>query len=188
MIGAVGDVFRHDRDEWEVPGVLIRSHRQESLSRAYIHAIAARCGLGCSFREFDYGIDLTVHDIARKGRRYVESGFKLDIQAKCSSTAVVTASHVLYDMEIETYDNLCDPEVGCPRILVLLVIPKDESAWTEQTEEHLLLRKSAYWKCLKGLGATTNSGKIRVSIPRTNLFSVDALTRLMDKIRKREEL
>ena len=40
--------------------MLIRTHRQESLSRAYIQAIASRCGLNCSFREFDYGIDVTV--------------------------------------------------------------------------------------------------------------------------------
>ncbi len=123
--------------------MLIRSHRQEALSRAYIHAIAGRCGLGCSFRDFDYGIDLSVHAISRKGRRYIESGFNLDIQAKSTTTSVVTAAHVLYDMEIETYDDLRDPSVGCPRILVL---------------------------------------------PVTNLFSVDALTRIMDKVRKREEL
>ncbi len=82
--------------------MLIRTHRQEAVSRAYIHAIAARCGLGCSFRDFDYGIDLTVHTIRRKGQRYVESGFNLDIQAKSTTTVAVTASHVPYDMEVKT--------------------------------------------------------------------------------------
>jgi hypothetical protein len=67
--------------------VLIQTHRQEAVSRAYIHAIAARCGLGCSFRDFDYGIDLSVHAIRRVGHRYVESGFNLDIQAKSTTTA-----------------------------------------------------------------------------------------------------
>lgn len=44
----------------EVQGVLIRAHRQEAVARASIHAIAARCGLGCSFRDFDYGIEMAI--------------------------------------------------------------------------------------------------------------------------------
>jgi Domain of unknown function (DUF4365) len=168
--------------------VLIRTHRQEAVSRAYIHTIAARCGLGCSFRDFDYGIDLTVHAISRIGRRYVESGFNLDIQAKSTTTAATTSSQVLYDMEVKTYDDLRDPGVGCPRILVLLVMPEEESAWTEQNEDHLLLRRCAYWMSLKGMSSTTNTATIRVAIPRANQFSVDALTQLMDKVRKREDL
>jgi hypothetical protein len=47
-------------------------------------------------------------------------------------------------MEVKTYDDLRDPGVGCPRILVLLVMPEDESAWTEQSEDHLLIRKCAF--------------------------------------------
>ena len=61
--------------------MLIRTHRQKAVSRAYIHAIAARCGLGCSFRDFDYGIDMTLNEIRRRGTRHYESGFKLDIQS-----------------------------------------------------------------------------------------------------------
>jgi hypothetical protein len=91
-------------------------------------------------------------------------------------------------MEIKTYDDLRDPNVGCPRILVLLVLPEDELAWTEQSEDHLLIRKGAYWTSLKGRPTTMNTATIRVPIPRANLFSVEALNRLMDKVRKREEL
>jgi hypothetical protein len=43
--------------------MLIKSHRPESLSRAYIQAIAGRCGMNCSLRDFDYGIDVTLHEI-----------------------------------------------------------------------------------------------------------------------------
>ncbi len=71
---------------------------------------------------------------------------------------------------------------------MLLVLPEDEMAWTEQGEDHLLLRRCAYWMSLKGMGPTTNTATIRLAIPRTNLFSVDALQRLMDKVRNREEL
>ncbi len=168
--------------------MLTRAHRQEAMSRAYVHAVAGRCGLSCSFRDFDYGIDMTVHAICRKGRRYAETGFRLDIQAKSSTTASVTASHVLHDLEVVTYEDLRDPAVGCPRILVLLLLPEEEPAWTEQSEDHLLLRRCAYWMSFKGLKPTTNTATIRVSIPRTNGFTMDALSQLLDKVRKREEL
>jgi Domain of unknown function (DUF4365) len=168
--------------------MLIQSHRQEGLSRAYIHAIASRCGLGCSFREFDYGIDLSVHAIRRKGRRYLESGFNLDIQAKSSARAVLTPSEILYDLEVKCYDDLRDIDIGCPRILVLLVLPEDEAGWTEQSESHLLLRRCAYWFSLRGMGPTSNTVSIRIPIPRTNIFSVDSLRDSMEKIRKRELL
>jgi hypothetical protein len=118
--------------------VLIRSHRQEALSRAYIHAIAARCGLGCSFHEFDYGIDLTIHEIERVGTRYRESGFALDVQAKSTTSALATPDRVRYDMEVRAYDDLRQVNAGTPRILVLLVLPEDEGTWTEQQEDYLL--------------------------------------------------
>src|SRR5262249_38984840 len=99
----------------------------------------------------------------------------LDIQAKSTTAATLTTSHVLYDMEVKTYNDLRDPEVGCPRILVLLVLPQDESIWIEQTEDHLLVRHCAYWLSLKGMAPTTNAATIRVPIPRTNVLSVDTL-------------
>ena len=53
--------------------MLIPTHRQEAVSRAYIHTIAARCGLGCSFRDYDYGIDLTVPLILSALTKQVEA-------------------------------------------------------------------------------------------------------------------
>ena len=132
------------------PIVLIRSHRQESLSRAYIQAIASQCGLSCSFREFDYSIDVTLHLIQRRDNRYFESGFNLDIQAKSTFRATMRENDVLYDMEVKSYNNLRDLEVGTPRILVLLVQPESETEWTGTTEEELMLRHCAYWLSLSG--------------------------------------
>jgi hypothetical protein len=172
----------------EVFPLLTRNHRQEALSRAYVQAIAARCGLACSLRDFDYGIDLTLHDIRRKGGRCMESGFKLDIQAKSIAGGAVTETHIPYDLRAAAYDGLRDPHVGCPRILVLLVMPADEATWTGQSEEHLLLRHCAYWLSLRGQKATPNQQTVRLAIPRTNVFSVEALEVLMAKVRKREPL
>ena len=167
--------------------MLTRPHRQESLSRAYIQAIASRCGLNCSFREFDYGIDVTLHLIQRRENRYVETGFNLDIQAKSTIGATLTDNEVLYEMEVKTYDDLRDPNVGTPRILVLLVQPENETEWTGMTESELMLRRCAYWRSLRGAEPTPNSSSIRVSIPRANLFSVEALQGIMERLRIGED-
>jgi hypothetical protein len=100
----------------------------------------------------------------------------------------VTATDVLYDLDVKNYDDLRDPSVGCPRILVLLVLPEEETQWTEQTEDHLLLRHAAYWLSLKGQGPTTNQKTVRVLLPRSSLFSVQALESLMSKVRRGEPL
>ena len=168
--------------------MLIKTHRQESLSRTYIQAVAARCGMSCSFREFDYGIDVTLHEITRRNNRYVETGFNLDIQAKSTVNAHFEGEHVRYDMEVKTYEDLRDPAVGTPRILVMLALPTHENNWTEMTEEQLLIRKCAYWMSLRGLGETMNEETIRVSIPRANAFNVESLQTLMHRVRTGEDL
>jgi len=158
------------------------------MARAYVQAIAGRCGLTGSLRDFDYGIDVTLHDIRRRGHRHMESGFKLDIQAKSTTTRNLTVTDVVYDLDVKNYDDLRDPQVGCPRILVLLVLPEDEARWIEQTEDHLLLRNAAYWLSLKGQGPTRNQKSVRVSLPRVHLFSVQALESLMERVRRGEPL
>lgn len=168
--------------------MLIRSHRQEALSRASIAAVAARCGLSCGFREFDYGVDLTLHIIEREGDRYRESGFALDVQAKSTTAALATADCVRYDMEVKAYDDLRQLVGGTPRILVLLVLPDAEDAWTDQDEDRLMLRHCAYWMSFRGQPAVANRYTVRVDIPRANRFSVEALIRIMEKVRRGEEL
>ncbi len=167
--------------------MLIRSHRQESLSRAYIQAIAARCGLNCSFRAFDYGIDVTLHEIQQRDGRYVETGFNLDIQAKSTYAATLNDTHVLYDLDVKTYDDLRDPNVGTPRILVLLVQPETEGEWTNETEEELRVRRCAYWLSIKGREPTTNTSTIRILIPKANRFSIESLQGMIERVRNGED-
>jgi hypothetical protein len=90
-------------------------------------------------------------------------------------------------MDVKTYDDLCEPDVGTPGILVLLVEPESESDWTGMTEEQLRVRHCAYWLSLKGRERTTNTSTIRVSIPRCNSFSVEALQNMMERIRDGED-
>jgi hypothetical protein len=164
--------------------VLTRNHRQEALSRAYVQAIAACCGMGSSKPDPDYGIDLTLHDITPVGRRRTESGYKLDIQAKSTTLASVQETHIRYDLDVNNYDDLRLSTGGCPRILVVLLLPKDESHWFTQTEDELVLRHCSYWVSLRGQEPSRNRKTVRIQVPRVNVFSADALRGIMNRLKE----
>lgn len=168
--------------------MLTKNHRQEALTRAYIQAIAARAGMSCSFREMDYGIDVTVYEIGQRGKRFCETGFRIDFQAKSTGATALTDANVLYDLEIKNYDDLRAAPPLSPRLLVVLILPEDERQWTEQTEEHLLVRRAAYWLSLRGCGPVTNTKRVRVALPRQNLFTIEALRELMQRVRRGDAL
>jgi hypothetical protein len=164
--------------------LLTKPHRQEGLSRAYVQAVAAACGMSYSIPNPDYGIDLTLDDILIRGARRSPSGWRLDIQAKSTALAFVDEPNLRYDLEVSAYENLRASDVPCPRILVVLVLPAEEADWLAQTEEHLLLRHCAYWLSLRGWEPTTRQQMVRVTIPRANVFSVAALHAIMDRVKK----
>ena len=177
--------------------MLTPAHQKEALARAYVAAVAGRIGMTCSYRDFDYGIDVTLNDVrerarrTRSGKRYNESGHKLDIQIKSATiakTATVRDEEIVYDLDVDTYDDLREPKVGTPRILVLLVLPESEEEQLHQTENSLCLRQCCYWLSLKGKEAVKNRFKVRLELPRENVFSEDALRRIMDRIKQGESL
>jgi Domain of unknown function (DUF4365) len=168
--------------------LLTKNHRQEALSRAYIQAVAARCGMSCSFRDFDYGIDVTVHEIKRRGEHYAESGVSLDIQAKSLCGHCPAEADLVYDLKVKNYEDLRDPENPKPRILVLLLLPDEESEWTSLTADQLIVRRCAYWRSFMTQPPTANKDTIRVAMPRDNLFSPEALTHMFATLRAGESL
>jgi hypothetical protein len=135
--------------------------------------------MSSSIPQPDYGIDLSLHDIENYGAWRGESGYRLDIQAKATTLANVDPTQVRYDLRVKDYELLRDEAAGGPRLLVVLVLPREEAQWLAQSEEELLLRHCAYWSSLKGLGPTTNRKTVRVLLPRVNVFSVEALLDLM---------
>jgi hypothetical protein len=167
--------------------LLTRNHRQEALCRAYVQAIAARCGMSFSLPQTDYGIDLTLNDIEIAGGHRSESGTKLDVQAKSTTESSERAGNVYYDLEATAYDMLRRIVRGPHRILVVLLLPRDEQMWTTQTEEQLILRRCAFWLSLRGQAALQNRRSVRVQIPRAKVFSVEALRAIMNRIKAGED-
>lgn len=163
--------------------MLPRNLRQEALSRAYVRAIAARAGLICGGTENDLGFDLLLRSMETHDRQLWDSGPQIDVQLKSTTRAEVRETVVAYDLEVRAYNILRQEDVNRPRILVVLVLPEDESEWVIQTEDALILRRCAYWTSLRGTQPTTAQTTVRILIPRANVFSVQSLQALMDRAR-----
>ena len=93
-----------------------------------------------------------------------------------------------YDLEAKAYEDLRDPNVRSPRILVLVVVPGDEVQWLGQSDDHLLIRHCAYWLSLVGRPPTTAKKTVRVAVPRANVFSVPALQGIVQRVQRGEVL
>lgn len=163
--------------------MLTENHIKEGLSRAFILAVAHRAGLNCALREFDYGIDGTFRDVKVIGKRRVESGFALDFQAKSSERCEFDETHLAYDLEAKSHIDLVDGNVGCPRILIVMALPREPERWLEIDGESMILRRSAWWVSLRGKPPTVNKQTERIRIPATQIFNVPALTSMMQRIR-----
>ena len=166
---------------------MTRNQRQEALSRAYVQAVAAQAGLSHTPRATDYGIDLSLYAVARRGRRYVETGMVLDVQVKSTTRGGTEPGAVVYDLDVKSYDDLREPAAHNPRLLVPVVLPPDPADWLTQTEEALTIRRCAYWLSLQGRGPTPRGRTVRLRIPRGNVFSPAALRGILEHLRVRGE-
>ncbi len=163
-------------------------HTQESLSRAYIHAIAGSAGVNCSIdRAFDYGIDGTFRPVVLRGNRRIENGFPLDYQLKCTVNWEYVNDTLAYDVKSKTYNDLVtrDPE-GLGAVLLVLCIPTEQAHWAEFHEDYLTLRRCCYYMVLAGEPVQNEASTKRIFIPRTNVLTAQSLTELLEAERLRK--
>ncbi|NKK59857.1 DUF4365 domain-containing protein [Rhizobium leguminosarum bv. viciae] len=163
-------------------------HTQESLSRAYIHAISGTAGVNCSIdRQFDYGFDGTFRGVSIRGSRRVENGFPLDYQLKCTKNWSHEGDNVAYNIETKTYNDLVtrDPE-GLGAVLILLCVPEEQHQWAVFSEEFMTLRRCCYYTILSGDPVPNENSKKKILIPRANVLTADALNQLLSDERARK--
>jgi len=163
--------------------MITRNHRQESLSRAYVQAVAARAGVVCSVPELDYGVDLTLRAVDETDG-FVDAGVLLDVQLKATTAATTNDPAAIgLDLRVAEYDRLRRPDVPVPRVLVVLELPADEADWLTQTAAELTLRHAAYWLSLRGMPAVSTTTTTRVKLPRANRFTPAAVADVLARIR-----
>ena len=171
---------------------LTEEHIKEMLSRSYVQAIAAAGGFNTSKYDNDYGMDGSISivkirkDMGTNKIRRVDSGYKLDFQLKASINVEVDEDFVKYDLEVKNYNDLVDEDVGTPRILILYKLPVDQSEWIQLSESGMILKGPAWWCVLKGENESENKYKKTITIPKEQIFNVENLTILMDRVKRGE--
>jgi hypothetical protein len=167
--------------------MLPRNQRQEALCRAYVRAVAAQAGVLCGGSELDFGFDMILRAVETHQHQYWDSGPQWDVQLKSTTRADVRDNAIGYDLEVRAYNLLRQEPHGPPRLLILLVLPEEEAQWLTQSVEELVMRRCTYWMSLRHAEPTTNQATVRITISRTNLFSVEALHALMEEARSENE-
>ena len=159
-----------------------RPIQQECFSQAFLFAVAAAAGCATGKANVDDdSIDWTL-SCKLKPRRP-----KLDVQLKSTIRNASGGEFISYDLKRKNYDDLIATELSVPRILVLVIVPDSISDWISLTTDELLLRHCAYWISLRGQPEVENLYTVVVSVPRTNLFTAEALRRIMHSVNDGDE-
>ncbi|HAA30403.1 MAG TPA: hypothetical protein DCE56_25340 [Cyanobacteria bacterium UBA8553] len=158
--------------------------QKEEFSYAYIYAVAS--AVGYSFQRAttpldQVGVDVTITAVPEtpQSKRLT----LLDLQVKCTSRDVLTDDEIRYPLPIKNYEELRYEEHSVPRILVLVVVPDNSDEWLYQSQAKLCLKHCGYWISLRGQPATQNQETVTVYLPRKNMFTVDALKSMMQRIK-----
>lgn len=161
--------------------------RQEELSKAYLHAVAAKCGFAVGTWSQDHGcLDTTVGAAAHVGSGHLARP-KVDIQLKATrQQGVEKLDHLAWSLDVAHYDQLRAPALA-PHLLVILLLPADVEDSVEHTAEQLVLRRCAYWVTMTGMGPAPSGQKtITVHLPKSQLFSPDGLKAILEKVSRGE--
>lgn len=156
--------------------------QKEEFSYAYIYAVVSAAGY--SFQKSSQPVDISGIDVTVTGTVLDDKLYEpqLDLQVKSTSLNIMSEELIRYPLKLKNYNELRKEKTVAPRILVVVLIPENLNEWVNQSENQLCLHRCAYWISLRGQPQTTNTESVTIYIPRKNIFSVDALTTLMQQI------
>ncbi len=149
--------------------------------------MASAAGFACQAPEVDN--DSVDRTIVARGWLHEKAVFrspKIDVQLKSWARQPLRADEtsVLFRLNRKNYDELRHP-AQVPRLLVVLLLPREPEQWVEQDDERMISRYAAYFVSLAGKDDAPQKGKVPVELPRANLLSVNALRRLMEQASRR---
>ncbi len=167
--------------------MLPREHQQELLSFAYVRAISARAGVVCIRFDGDYGVDLSLRAVSETDAGFIDGGDQIDLQIKSTTRANVNEKTISFDLSARNYNHLREANPNTQRFLIVYIMPVNEDMWLTQSDDELILRHCAYWVSLEGHPATKSTTTVRISIPKENVFSVAAITAMMQGRQERNK-
>lgn len=154
--------------------------QKEQFSRAYVQAIAACAGFAWSMPSVDDdSIDLILHQTGGCGTIYSP---RLELQLKCKAATTPTGDNFSHSLKLKNYDDLRHTDILVPRILVVVLVPENADEWLGHTESELAMRRCGYWVSLRGLPPSDNTTGQTVTLQRAQMFTVESLKGIMQRI------
>lgn len=166
----------------------------EELSRTYLETIANGTGYFNSIAR-DYGTDLAIRkaNYCPHNRRYLTIGKSVDIQVKAVTERYVRgindvdSADIKYALEVKNYNDLIrranESGICMTLVLCVVVVPNDKNEWYALQTDGIIIRKCAYWyRVPNGLSESNNSSNITISIPKTNIITLDFYNNLFEEL------
>ena len=132
-------------------------------------------------------VDVLIGAKGRLHHRAVIRSPRIEIQLKTTSSPQVKTHHLTFPLKMKNYRELRERTL-IPRLLVVLVLPKNPAEWMDMSEECMISRRCAYWVSLLGMAETSNTSKVSIRLPRSQQFNVDQLQGLMQRVARQEPL
>ena len=169
--------------------MLTRNQIESEISLAYLHAVAASVGFAVDIPHVDSdSVDAIVVAKGKIDDTSVAISPRIEVQLKATTHATINAiGDISYSLPIKNYDDLRS-DTMVPRLLVLLMLPLQQTEWLIHHPDKLILQKCSYFLNLKGMPASLNMSNQTVYIPSANMLTPKALKHLMIKASKWQDL
>lgn len=168
--------------------MLTENQIKEHLSLSYAKAVATIAGF--SVEPISADMDSVDVSIRAKGKLAAESLLEspvLDIQLKATQNWDIQGNEFKFKLSVKNYTELSQNTL-VPRLLVVLLLPKNQDDWFIQTSDSLCLKKCAYYHNLKDAQKTNNQDNITVTISTNCVFTPNKLLEIMTSISKRQSI
>jgi hypothetical protein len=122
------------------------AQQKEQFSNAYLQAVASVAGYTLAKPPVDDdSVDWCIFagnepDTPRRPR--------IELQLKCTAREVINENIIAFRLSRKNYDDLQNPDVLVPRILIVMLVPAQLAEWLQYSEEKLTIRYCCYWRSL----------------------------------------
>lgn len=149
----------------------------EKLQDAYLGAIAAAAGCELAKPEPDPSLDWTIGH--RSDKHTLVKTAKIDVALKSTfQTEPNDRGEFSFTIKNIHLEVLAEELLYYPRLLIVMLLPKNVDAWVWSRHNWMIMRHSMYWVNLRGVQATGKE-KSNVRVPYTQRFDAPELCRLL---------
>jgi hypothetical protein len=139
------------------------TQQQEQFSNAYLLAVATVAGLTLAKPDVDDdSIDFTISGQGFSGQ-YGKP--RLEIQLKCQMLdECIGQDGFRYPLKIKNYNDLRATDILVPRLLIVVIVPKEVQDWLTQSDNAAQMKYCGYWQSIRGRPDTPNTTTVSISL------------------------